>query len=807
MIGCAVTHMELDIANRRLRVSVGDLVVAEPAEVLLRSAMRGRMGADAHVAWRARTPDAGGNLRYEAPVRWEGRWRDYTVTIEGRADVLRREGDGVVVEELKSTLRSGDWLAGIALSKAHAEQCGFYALLLQRAGEPVTGARVRYIPVRGTGERLFDIGFDRSEYELLLDLRLSELLRRELGEHALAGERATLAERLHFPFPEVRPGQQTMMDAVADAMTQGHAVLCSAPTGTGKTAAALFPAVRQALRENRTLFFVTAKISQQQLALDTLRKILPPGGGALAIQLTARERSCPLDELRCMVDSCPYADGLENRLEHSDIPEQCIAAGVVDGAFLARLARAKHLCPFETALALTRLATVIVADYNYAFDPTVALKRFFDEPDGRLLLIADEAHNLPRRAAGYYSPEIDFGACKSLSELAEGADPPVLREIGALLGDVAAHGRKRLDGLATDEGARAVYAADPGRDFWRPIGPRADGLLYDYYLHLASGGERPPGLLPQRQEGHKRLLDPVLTPLFALRDIARCAGLDPELFASLWHADGRLQLLCLDPAPLLRETLKAFHGTTFMSATLTPDEFYARLLGVDGPGTTRIDLSSPFPRENRRLVAVPSVDTSFRNRTRDAPILAAIVADTIALRPGNYLAFFPSFAYRDAVTQLLPKGRFRVILQEPAMSTAGILRELNANENGTLLLCAVMGGVFAEGVDFPGHLAIGAFIVGPGLPMVCPEQELIRAYFERHTGKGFEYAYVNPGINRVVQAGGRVIRSETDRGFVMLLCKRFVNRLYRGKFPQYWRDELIDSADPVETIRTFWNKT
>jgi DNA excision repair protein ERCC-2 len=233
------------------------------------------------------------------------------------------------------------------------------------------------------------------------------------------------------------------------------------------------------------------------------------------------------------------------------------------------------------------------------------------------------------------------------------------------------------------------------------------------------------------------------------------------------------------------------------------------MLGVEESASVTVELPSPFPRENRIILAVPTVDTSFRARERDAEAIASIIIRTLALRKGNYLAFFPSFSFRDMVMARFPGGDYEVIIQKPAMKTEPVLKRLEGNTLGSLLLCGVQGGVFAEGVDYPGHLAIGAFIVGPGLPMVCPELKILESYYEAHDGKGkgFELAYVTPGVVRAVQAGGRVIRSETDRGFVMLIGKRFQSKLYREKMPEYWRQEVVDSDDPAGQVKDFWGRT
>lgn len=800
--------IRFDEQAKTLRLNVNDLVHSAELfdeELQASGPGRGHLGSEIHADYfKSQDPDI---YRKEVFVRWEGEWRGFAVTIEGRADGVAATADGVTVEEIKSTLRHGRLMESMAVAPPHAEQCALYCLLLRLTGTPIDGGVVKYIAVTDRAARVFDIQFDAETATELLHRRLDEVIRTQQAEAHQRSRRETHAKAMCFPFDTVRPGQQLMMDEIEGAARDGRIILCSAPTGIGKTAAALFPMLRQILRHDRKLFFVTAKISQQELAMQTLRRMLPPGCGACAMQITARERSCPMDELRCMVGHCPMAEGFETRMFQSGILDRYLEAGVVSGAFIRETALANNLCPFEVSLALAMRASVVIADYNYVFDPTIGLQRFFaqgarDAPG--YSLIVDEAHNLPARAATYYSPELDIAAMQRMAVDAQQADVDVYRDAGALLQEVAGHFGRRMADLVVERGEAAQYVDEPDRQFFLRVQVSLETILYDYFVYLAGGGKRPVAFMPERETGRKRILDPLLTVLLALRDFAQCCGRPPELFATLWYRDERLKMLCLDPAPLLRERIDMFTGAVFMSATLTPLPFHARLLGVDVPTTLTMELPSPFPRENRRFLVVKNVDTTFKRRGRDAAAIAGIISRSIALKSGNYLAFFPSFAFRDAVADHIDPALGRIIRQAPAMKTGAVLDELIGNTSATILLCGVMGGVFSEGVDYPGHMAIGAFIVGPGLPQIGPEQELIRSYHEMQSGAGFEFAYVNPGINRVVQAGGRVIRSETDRGFVMLICRRFTSKMYYAKFPAYWQEELIVAEDPVAELTRFW---
>ena len=572
----------------------------------------------------------------------------------------------------------------------------------------------------------------------------------------------------------------------------GGVLVCSAPTGIGKTAAALHPMLENALAEGRTVFFITAKTSQQDLALATLRRMIEPDTGVCAVQIAARERVCPLDGRHCRPERCRYRDTFQERLAASLLVDDLAGRGVVDAEQVAERSLARALCPFETSLALAERARAVVADLNYVFDPNVYLRRFFDVPYGRHLLVVDEAHNLPERAVGYYSPELDLAALERA--IAAGADS----ERAILFAEVVDHCRARSAQLSEERSDPAPWVDELDRGFFELAGARAGELIPGYLGEL--------GARPTAERGSLHELDPELALLSSLRDVARCCELERELFAALFAPD-RLKLLCLDPGPLLRERLRGFHTTLCMSATLAPFEFHQQRLGLDDPDVLTLELDSPFPRSNRALLAVPGVRTTFRHRDANAAPIAQQIAEAVRVRRGNYLAFFSSFAYRDQVVAALPppaERGFRVLLQLPGMPAEPTLALLRRNAGESLLLCAVLGGVFAEGVDYPGEMACGVFIVGPGLPVPTIERELLRAHYDATRGAGFEYAYVYPGLTRVVQAGGRAIRSAEDRAFTVLFDARFSHDRYRERLPRSWREELREVDEPAAAVREFW---
>ncbi len=727
---------------------------------------------------RARESGAEVDVRLEVPVTW----RDWTIEISGRADVLRGE--------------SLELLEPGAAGERALERAGLTALLCELAGHSIARVTVVEVPT----QRRADVLYRREPWEQTLRERLHELAHR--AEVDLGRARARRSLTVPFPFGEPRPVQEQMIREVAGAAASGLVLLCAAPTGVGKTAAALHPFLCDALANDRRVFFVTSRGSQQELALETLRRMLPAGGPALALQISAKERVCPQAQLGCVERRCPWGRRFVERLTRSGILDSLETRGVVTAEEVAVEARAHELCPFEVTLRLAQRATAIVCDFNYVFDPRVALRHLVSG-DGRDLLIVDEAHDLPERARGALSPALELDRLESLGATLHAQLEPAYQRASELLRDAASHCASVAARLGEERESVPPWVEPTARGFWEPVALRAALLQSETQALVNESGPRDARLAPRREGRDARVRDPVQSALADLRDFASAADTDPDQFAALWSPE-RAALLCLDPAPWIGARVRGFHAAVLMSATLAPLEHHAQLLGVTGPRTVSLDLPCPFPRENRLLVGATSVDTRFSVRSEHAAEIARTIARCAATRRGNWLAFFPSFAFRDEVVAKLPAGSVRVVLQLPGAPVEPILARLRKNESETLLVCGVHGGVLAEGVDYPGELAIGAFIVGPGLPKLELERELVRAHFERELGAGFEYAYLVPGLARAVQAGGRVLRGPDDVGAIVLLDRRFSEPEYFARLPAWWRDEIVFTSDPVPALEAFW---
>ncbi|MFI5120048.1 MAG: helicase C-terminal domain-containing protein [Thermoanaerobaculia bacterium] len=713
---------------------------------------------------------------------------DFTAVLEGRLDGRFEEGGRVVVDEVKSLHFAEDLakLPGSPRLERFQLQLRWYMQAVAVAeGRPVHG-RLVLADIETGATKLLDVPHEPVKTLDDLVYRTRMLLEAFLEERALAEAKAAEAATLVFPHPRFRPGQREMVSAVARAAAQGEHLLVEAPTGIGKTAAALYPLLVGALARHRRLFVLTAKTTQQDIYERTLGAI--DGESFRSVKLRAKERMCANDVVLCHENHCPYAKDYGAKMEASGLLDRLLESHRhLDPDTVFEAARNETVCPFEVSLELAEEADVVLGDYNYVFDPVVALAGARDPSAlSDSILLVDEAHNLVDRGRGYYSPELSDASLAELEQRIGVSNAKTAwdageaaRRLRKLVADAAA-------GLSEDEPEPVdLVALDEARlddlrlDF--------ESLLVRHLADLRAGGERVPD-------------DPVLDLYFSFARFHDVSKLVPppgramsegpfDVLAARGRGGARLAILCKDPSKLLGETLNAAAATVSMSATLSPPEFYRDLLGLDPDRTSVLRLPSPFPRENRSVLVAPDVDTTYAARGRGAPRLAALVADVARACPGNMLALFPSYRFLDEVRAHLPALNGRRVLRPSDRSTE-LERNtvLSAMKDGgaPIVLFAVSGGAFAEGVDYPGEMLQAVVVVSPALPMVRFEQERMRRYFEERFERGFEYAYVIPGMTRVVQSAGRLIRSSTDTGVVVLACRRFLQAPYSRYLPADW---------------------
>lgn len=794
-----------DVERRVVELSVADLL--DP--VLARSigfAQRGGferlwLGQAIHGRYQESALADDPGYQREVVLRVEIEHRGWRVVLSGRADGLRRDEDGTrVVEEIKSVRREGQ--LSPAVRQVYERQALLYAWMLERLEEGRVRAELVLIAIGSDAVERLPIDSEPSELDLAIRRRLNQLLaEHERTERERAGRRQAGAE-LPFPHAALRPGQEAIVAAVERALEEGEHLLLEAPTGLGKTAAALWPAVRHALERDRRLFVLTAKNLQQEMATRVLKQ-MAAGTGLHALRLRAKARMCANGEVICHEDFCVFARDYYAKLAGTRVvPRLMGEAEVLEPDLVFSAAAQAEICPFEVSLDLAGRSQVVVCDYNYAFDPFVALADFGPETDlSDTILVIDEIHNLVERGRGYLSPELSAQLARKAARAAEAGGAPVHRRLAEVAEALAELVEREVDG-ALDDATGADGAAEtllPEDALWR-LRPDFDAAFVDYLEH-------------QRETKSFRAEDEFVDLYFRLLRFLDGLSFRGTAFSHLVErraGDRLFRVLCKDPSSFLARVLSRVHACIGLSATLSPPEFYRDLLGFDAARTAALSVPSPFPPENRCLVVDRSVSTLYRERPANIRPIGERIAAFADAVPGNCLVLFPSFAFLTEVSAHVTPRRKRVFVQQRTdteRDREALLEVLRGAMLGDVLLLAVAGGVFAEGVDYPGDVLRAVAVVGPCLPVPTLDQKLLQAYFDERFERGFEYAFVVPGMTRVVQAAGRLIRSADDSGVIALFDRRFLDRPYREHLPDDWLPEEgaeALSGDPAAAARDFF---
>ncbi len=760
-----------------LRISVRTLVefTLHGADITpggsLRDLQEGMLGHKARQAllgdgWRAEVP-----VETAVPVEEE----ELTLRVTGRMDAFA-EGVPCCVEEIK--LWQGRE-APADFDPAHKAQAVCYGhMLCERDGLNEVDIRVVYVTRSGAERGVFAWRMTAEECREVFEELVENYVRRLKLVRAHRRARNASLRDLAFPFVAYRPGQREMAVQVYTAIRTGRRLFASMPTGTGKTAAVLFPALK-ALGQELTgqLYCLTARTTQRASALETLRLAREGHACLWTLTLDAKEKQCPAPTL-CHPEHCPRAKG--HFLRDGEAIEDMLRTEEWSPEAIQAMADKHQLCPFEFSLSLAEIADVTVCDYNYALHPAVHIRRIFDHPRDVTLLI-DEAHNLPDRLRDMLAGRVDGGAIRRLRTAAGkqlGKKHSLYQAMTRLL--------RELDDLPLPEGE-----ADGLR---LPESQRPGGLL-------AACQEVADGFLAARQErpgwqGEERLTDVIGDLLAFIRASERAEA--PCVYLAEGRKTRTVTAYVGDVSGYFAEATARLQGTVCYSATLQPLPDMKRLLGGDEEDAC-FAMPSPFPRENL-LVLRCEADTRYRSRAASSPAVAEAIEAMVRAREGRYIAFFPSFAYLELVAEQLT-----VPFQSQGRSMTGAEREAflapyRKAKEPCLSLC-VLGGLFAEGIDLPGRALDGVAVVGVGLPQVSLQTETLRAQLDAAFGDGFLYAYQIPGMHKVTQAVGRVIRSGEDRGVALLIDTRYAQQSYRRLCPEHW---MWKTGDIGEQLRLFW---
>jgi DNA excision repair protein ERCC-2 len=736
----------------------------------------------------------------EVPTQIELDVDGWTVEISGRADgVVFSDDRAVRIDEIKTMHFAVD------LHNLYAEerlerfkrQAALYAFMLSDDDEPAA-ARLILVDIVSHEERDEDVIWSHDSVRAWLRQQIHRLIAREERRITRLEELRQAAESLRFPHAELRPSQEEIGDAVEGALADGRHLLVRAPTGCGKTAAVLHPAVRAALGRGQRVFFLTAKTLQQRIAVETAKAM--QDGLFRSLQLRAKSKMCANTEIVCHEEFCPYAKEYGLKLTRTELLPTLIEQNEhQDPDHIFEAAKEHVVCPFEVSLDLLGEVDLVVCDYNYVFDPTIGLRALVHGNALRdSVLIIDEAHNLVDRSREYFSPELRIQHLGKALEFLKSRSNPVFDELRELIDALIDEVRQRVAESLGDEGHNEG-PADIDEDAISDLRIAFDGAMLSYFLY-------------KREHEMWMANDPVLDVFFTLTRFHRVLALGGDEFVHIAERDGDgqgegLKIFCRDASRFVGEVLDGSASAIAMSATLEPFDFYRDLLGFDAHRTDELYVPSPFPPENRLVLAIGDVDTTYRRRSAHYDRIASWIA-RLSHPEANVLTLFPSYAFLDAVHDRLPAVPHTVIAQRPGVNDAGQREVLAAlrSEKPHLLL-AVLGGIFAEGVDYPGKMLSQVIVVSPGLPQYNLERELLKGYDQEFYEHGFGYAYLVPGLTRVVQAAGRLLRSDDDRGVIVVVGRRFLDPRYMRLLPEEWTagdPEALIYEDPEEAIRDFF---
>lgn len=791
---------------KTINLSVTDFALPAPRKgsIEAQSGLAGaaQLGRELHEKIQKRRSDEDPSYSAEVSVGIEIALEEFLLQVNGRMDGFL-DGEKPRIEEIKSTFNLFE-LKKSVLEKSWDHP---YFLQLQTYG---------YIHWKNTGVRpdlslilVSHRTFEEVEVEIDFDLRGFELwLARRLPELAIEAQRAlerSLRRRaesgkLIFPFPKPREGQRELIEHVKAKLLEKTPMMIQAPTGLGKTLGILYPALEESLSRGQRVIYVTPKNSQQAVAEEAVTKFQEGGSRIKSLTLTAKSKLCFKAEPLCDPEYCEFAKDHYDKLHTKDLKGEILKKKKVTARVVKNLAKKHEVCPFELQLEAASEMDVIICDYNYVFSNRSVLNRLTEievDQSGKPNLVVDEAHNLPSRAMSYYSPSLSLGVLQKLKEEMESL-PKKFRSTAA---DIIDAGIRVLKDLQPKSGKSEIVK--PALDQFLLVEEDLRKFLSKY---LDSTLEIKPR-------------DPVLRLVFYWSAFTEVLGQvladnQAEFFISyqVGYRETSLKITCCDASKMLRTKYKAYENVIAFSATLKPFEYYSQLSGLKGESLSTQEFKSPFNPEKRKILIIPQISTRYSEREKNYSRIAETIGRVSNLKHGNYLALFPSFDFLDRTLGLLSlSSEYRVIRQERTMKNEEvqeILDELRTSRIPTIVL-GVQGGHFSEGVDYPGEMLIGTFVIGPPLPHFDYEREKMKDYYEASYQQGFEYAYTYPAMAKAVQSAGRVIRTETDRGLIILMDDRFLEPKYYQTMPADWYRETpkeLVSTSILRDLEEFWKR-
>ncbi len=792
MRAAASKKLEMEPANRSImdtiKLSVRELVefIYKSGDINVKakamSTDRALEGIKAHKILQSQM---GENYQKEYFLKKEFEFNNIIFVIEGRADGIIIENGQTTIDEIKSTYTNLDLInenyniAHIAQAKCYAYIYGLKENLNELA------VQLRYYNIDSEKTKILSYKYTMAELGLFFYELLNIYIDWAETIVNLRKERKETVESLEFPFNEYRKGQRNFSVAVFQTIKEGKKLFAQAPTGVGKTISVLFPAIKSLnIKSNTKIYYLTAKSSTKSIAFDTVKLMTDKGLRLRTTVITAKDKICFMDEAKCEPEYCPYARGYYDKVNiplKSSIKNHCL----YDRSYIESTAKSYEICPFEFSLDLAYMSDTVICDYNYYFDPRVALQRDDVFKNNNDILLIDEAHNLEDRTRSMYSPELVKEEFYQVLKLMR----TVNKKISSSLSNI----NKRFIDIKKSTEEQFIFEEEP-----------AD-LIYSLRKFAALAEEY------INDKKNENIPDELVDIYFKSTFFIKISEIADKNFCYYAESDTKktmVKLFLIDPSSILNVILKSTWSSIFFSATFTPLKYFRYMLG-GAEDDYILKIKSPFDENNMKLMITEDLSMKYAVRNDNIEAACRCINKAVTEKKGNYMVFFPSYSFMKKTYETYEQlfNTSNIIIQEQGINEEAQTEITDKFRNETnLVLFTVVGGIFSEGIDLPLEKLIGAVIIGTGIPQISFERNIIKNFFDDKFSSGYDFAYKYPGFNKILQSAGRVIRTENDKGIVLLIDSRLCQMTYLKLFPEHWKHYVrTKSIDDIKNeINLFW---
>ncbi|MCQ2814711.1 MAG: ATP-dependent DNA helicase [Bacilli bacterium] len=707
----------------------------------------------------------------------------FFITLEGRADGIIKNGENdYIIDEIKTTIADLEEFKNNNF-EWHLGQAKCYAYMFAKEHHlDKIGIRLTYIKQGEKQDKLFE---NLEFYFAELDQFLHNLLENYLDFYNIVYRNGVIRDetilKLNFPFDKYRKGQRELAKYAFGIAKNGGVLFAEAPTGIGKTISTLYPYIKNLPSDQDSkIFYLTAKNSGRDSAFDTISLLKNNGLILNNIVITAKEKICFCKDKSCNPEECPFAKNYYNKIQ-SIIRYALLNYNTFDFDTITSLAKENEVCPFELELDLSLFNDIIICDYNYLFDPTSYLKRFFDEDSSHHLVLVDEAHNLVQRSRDMYSAsicELGFLKAKKSCRHCDNKDiKKIISKMSKLFKETRENfesGNTIVEDFNVQQYRTFNYFVNKFQEINKDFSKLITKELLNFYLDV------------------NRFLK--MSELISERYLCYLSKTDDDI---IFH------ISCLDASRFIKKCINKVKATTFFSATLTPTDYFVDSLGGDKQINPILKLASPFPKQNLGILVAPKISIKYKNREKTYGEVADYIKTFIRNKVGNYLVYLPSYEYLANIKQyfenFLDADVCYQTIEMSEQEKIDFLNHFSYSPNKTALGFAIMGGSFSEGIDLVSDRLIGVVIIGIGLSKINFENDQISQYYSDSGYDGYKYAYLYPGMNKVYQAVGRVIRSENDKGMALLIDERYMTKDYQELYRTEWKNyEVVLNINEID---------